>query len=79
METKLIIEFYDSEYRFSHGTAPKGRGAWAFSKYRNETPIPIESILWSPADMTYTQAKRYIRDLLKAQGVTGWHGIYVLP
>jgi hypothetical protein len=62
MSTK--IELDTTEYRQSHLREPRGRGAWAF--YVGDDLEP----LWSPS-MTYTEAKRWLREQLKNRVLPG--------
>jgi len=78
--TSARIHFNDTEYRFSHGAAPRGRGSWAFSV--NRDPINNE-IFWTPGSMTYTQAKKMARDHYITKigdgHLNGPFVVYVLP
>ena len=44
----------------------QGRGAWAFST--NSTPS-LDEIFWSPSGLSYTEAKAFIRDHFRREGV----------
>lgn len=51
----IKIEFNDSEYRFSHGAAPRGRGSWAFL-------FPGAAEPWfTPGSTTFGEAKKLAR------------------
>lgn len=49
----MKVEFNDTQYRFSHGRTPRGRGSWAFEING------IDGIQFSPS-MTYAEAKRWM-------------------
>lgn len=55
-----MAEFTTTEYEFSHGKRPRGRGAWAFvpANYIWPDAMPEDGIGW--ANGTYTDAKREI-------------------
>lgn len=54
----MRIEFNDTQYQFSHGRTPRGRGSWAF-EIRG-----LDGIHFSPS-MTYGEAKRWMREQAK--------------
>jgi len=66
----MQIEFDDSEYRFSHGKKPSGRGSWAFDfpvahSTKPRTGGGLET-WWAKAtdgimSMTFTEAKKLAR------------------
>lgn len=60
---KVIIEFNESEYKRSHGKCPKGRGRWIFATVRKPT---AEEMVHTPSNLTYTQAKAYVKKVYKA-------------
>lgn len=72
--THLDVTFNDTEYRFSHGRAPRGRGSWAFAESRD----PGGEVTFSPS-MTFGEACRWVKRLVKDQGGTGAVTLYVLP
>lgn len=45
-----------SEYRFSHGREPKGRGCWAFSEKRDPDFGSKDEVKWYTG--TYAEAKK---------------------
>jgi len=56
------IEFVTSEYEFSHGRLPRGRGSWAFQlsfEMRGE-------YAWSPS-MTFAEARRWVVAQVRAR------------
>jgi len=63
MASKIHVEFIDTEYRFSHGAAPRGRGSWAFSTERDS---PIEQV-WFSMSMTFGEAKRAAAKYFRAK------------
>lgn len=83
--TRIMIRFNDSEYRFSHGKAPRGRGSWAFSVSRDPNPSSTRStgIFWTPGNTTYVQAKKLARAHYIAEigdgHLCGPFIVYVLP
>lgn len=72
---RMPIEFNTSQYQFSHGRAPRGRGGWAFAPTANPRS---EDIYWAPGSLTYGEAKRHAR--AHFAGKT-WAAniVYVLP
>ena len=57
----MTVTFTTTEYRFSHGSEPRGRGSWAFES--DETGEQF----WARGGQTLTEAKRELR----AAGKTG--------
>lgn len=56
MTTK--VEFDTTQYQFSHGRQPKGRGSWAFffdKKMQGEA-------FWTPGNTSYSEAKRLVKE-----------------
>ncbi len=53
---KNMVTVDTSEYRFSHGREPKGRGCWAFSEKRDPDFSNKEEVKWYSG--TYAQARR---------------------
>lgn len=53
----MAVEFNTTDYVFSHGHTPRGRGSWAFFP---TSACRIEDAIWSPS-MTYTEAKRWVK------------------
>lgn len=47
--------FSTSEYQFSHGRSPRGRGSWAFEFPGTDLPT-----FWTPGGTTYTEAKALV-------------------
>lgn len=63
----MTIEFNTSEFQFSHGHTPKGRGSWVF-KINDE-------MFWARdpqgcMSMTYGEAKKLARARAKAVGAS---------
>lgn len=68
----LTLYFSDRPYVSSHLKAPKGFGVWAFSEnQRGHNPI------FTPA-MTLTNAKKWLKNKLATEGVTGTYTVYIL-
>jgi hypothetical protein len=69
--SRLTIEFNTTDYTFSHGHNPRGRGAWAFA---------IGSKTAQPRffNGTYGEAKKQLRAQLIAEGAEGYYIIYTL-
>lgn len=63
--SKSQVTVDTSEYRFSHGREPKGRGSWAFSEKRNPN---YKEVKWY--DGTYVQARRQAVTEAAANGIT---------
>ena len=71
-----MVEFITTEYQFSHGRTPRGRGSWAFQVG--------STIFWATSEvngvrsssMTYSEAKRIAADRARAAGV---RRVQVLP
>ena len=57
VEGIMKIEFTDSEYRFEHGHAPKGRGGWIFQFEGQE--------YWAKGCQTLTEAKKEVKEHIK--------------
>lgn len=56
------VEFTDSVYRRSHGSAPRGWGCWAFQASRTRVAYEADlsgPVLWPPYVLTLTKAKRW--------------------
>lgn len=79
----MTIEFDDSEYRFTHGKRPGGRGSWAFDFPRAvstnvRTGDGLETWWAKAADgsmsMTLTEAKKLARaEAQRRYGETNAH------
>lgn len=65
---KNLVTVDTSEYRFSHGREPKGRGCWAFSEKRDPDFSNKEEVKWYSG--TYTQARRQAVTEAAANGIT---------
>ena len=80
--TRTMIRFNDSEYQFSHGKTPRGRGSWAFSVSR-EPERSGSAIFWTPGSTTFGAAKKLARAHYVAEigngHLNGPFVIYVLP
>ena len=63
----MAIEFNTREYVFSHGKTPRGRGSWAFFP---SNAFVLDEAMWAPSSITYADAKRWVREDLKARNVT---------
>jgi len=48
------IDIITSNYRFSHGREPRGRGSWAF-----QFGTPDAEPVWCPGSVTYATARRW--------------------
>jgi hypothetical protein len=68
---KNQISVNTSEYYFSYGHEPKGRGAWAFGFCKNPD---IKDVLWFSG--TYAEARR---QAVAAAVAAGRSTIYVQP
>ena len=68
----LELEFSTTSYEFSHGRKPKGFGMWAFQEGRGPE-------IFTPTSMTLTDAKKWLRQSLVAQGVQGYFVVTVCP
>lgn len=53
----MKIEFTDTQYRFEHGHAPKGRGRWIFQFEGQE--------YWAKGCQTLTEAKKEVKEYIK--------------
>ena len=60
----MTVYFNTTEYEFSHGKSPRGRGGWAFSFVRR--PDVMTEVFW--VNGTYAEAKKVARDKAKAEG-----------
>jgi hypothetical protein len=52
------VEFRTSQYEFSHGSLPRGRGLWAFGFLITGNGA-VE--LFAPANLLYSEAKQWAR------------------
>ena len=70
VEGIMKIEFTDSEYRFEHGHAPKGRGCWIFE---------FEGMDYTArAGQTLMEAKKEVKEQIKNIAPKGYIGtVYV--
>lgn len=65
---KMRIEFTDTEYKFEHGTAPRGYGRWFFTFEGYER--------WESG--TLTEAKKKCREYIKQVAPADYVGtVYV--
>ena len=76
-EPRHSLTFDTTEYRFSHGKEPRGRGSWAFAPYR-DLPADHPLLFFTPS-MTYAEAKRYAREKATGPMFAGFRVLYVLP
>jgi len=51
----MPVSFDTTEYRFSHGREPRGRGSWAFES------VETREKFWARGSQTLTEAKRELR------------------
>lgn len=59
-----VIRFDDTEYRFNHGAAPRGRGSWAFVfvvGYSAKRDYTNDEVWFSPGALTLGEAKKAAR------------------
>lgn len=63
----MRVEFNTTEYQFSHGKQPRGRGSWAFAFSRN---APVEEMFWTPGSTTYAEAKKMAKAEAERRGVS---------
>jgi hypothetical protein len=54
---KMTVEVRTSEYEFSHGHKPRGRGGWAF--YMGRDTGDLSKVHWFNG--TYSEAKRQVQ------------------
>lgn len=59
-----MVDFNTSEFEFTHGRAPRGDGAWAFSFKRN--PDVMSEIFW--INGFYGEAKKVAAKKARAEG-----------
>lgn len=59
----LSLQFDSSNYKWTHGKAPRGFGYWAF-EYKGET-------IFVPGEHTLTESKKLFKSMLSERGVTG--------
>jgi len=71
--TSLNLYFSDRPYVSSHLKSPKGFGTWAFSEDQQG-----RDMIFTPTAMTLTNAKKWLKNKLKSEGVTGIHTVYIL-
>lgn len=71
------VEFDTSQFRFSHGKAPRGFGSWAFGLSRNPD-VSSDDVVWAH-QATFVEAKAEARRQLAARGVSGPVVLWVLP
>jgi len=67
-----MVSFDTTEYEFSHGHTPRGRGGWAFrfltmdGAVRNEaevarSPHADPEVFWAPSPLLFGEAKKWAR------------------
>lgn len=61
----MAITIDTTEYEFTHGKAPRGRGQWAF--IREASHGEPSRVFFSP-DMTYREACAWVRRQVRAEG-----------
>ena len=72
---KNQVSINTSEYRFSHGREPKGRGCWAFSYLRDPNFVSNSGeVLWYTG--TYAEARK---QAIAEAASTGHSTIFVQP
>lgn len=73
------FEFITTEFQFSHGHTPRGRGSWAFIPADSYHPAKdyLDLAIWSPS-MTYTEAKKWYMDATRDRGPK-YRRVIVLP
>ena len=59
----MAVEFNTTDYVFSHGRAPRGVGAWAFSFVRHPE---MDQMFW--VNGSFAEAKRVMRARAVAEG-----------
>jgi hypothetical protein len=60
-----------SNYEFTHGRKPRGKGYWAFRFQKDMADgTADESVVFAPGDMKYAEAKRWAIQVAKANGVS---------
>jgi len=60
--------FDTTDYEFTHGRKPRGRGGWAFS-FERHPDVLSDAVVWTPS-MTYVEAKRWFAAEAARRGVT---------
>ena len=76
MAKSLVVRVETTDYEFSHGHTPKGRGGWLFSFVRN--PDVINDVLIN-CNGTYTEAKKALKVELDRRGYLGHVTMYACP
>jgi hypothetical protein len=66
----MRVEFNTTEYQFSHGKQPRGRGSWAFFFGPPSDPENFNNVFWTPGNTTYSEAKRMAREEARQRGVS---------
>jgi hypothetical protein len=69
----MTIRIDTTEYRFTHGQAPRGTGHWAFDFFRDGACHTA----FAPGQMTLAEAKRWA--LREAKQIGGIVEIHVAP
>ena len=71
--SKTVIRFVTTEYEFSHGRKPRGRGCWAFEARRGVDGVQrahSESKTWrvfAPGQQSYGEAKAWVPAHVRAE------------
>ena len=60
------LHFNTTDYEFSHGSKPRGRGSWAFFFNRDGH---VDSAFWTPGSTTYVEAKKLVAAEARRRGV----------
>ena len=74
--TALKLTFCTRAYIRSHVKAPKGTGRWAFAE---QLCTGEGDPIFAPYPMTLTEAKKWFRQHLANQGITGDFVITICP
>ena len=74
------MAFTDTEYRLSHGKAPRGFGLWFFEVRKIDHQTGISKVVWKDSfSGTLSEAKKKAIKAAKAAGVDEYARIIICP
>lgn len=70
----LTLRFDTTDFEFSHGRTPRGRGGWLFAFVRD---FDVATDRLVNANGTFAEAKKELKAKLLAEGMTGHVTVFV--
>ncbi len=62
----MAVQMKTESYEFAHGSAPKGRGSWMFTREASHG-MPAREFA-APMWMTYAEARAWVKQQVRAEG-----------